>query len=388
MLFYLLSFLAYVRSRERRGSGLFVLSIFFYLFAVCSKPLMITLPLALILYDVLGDKRRIGLGRSILNKLPYALPLLLVALATVFLDPHRDMRFVYHGGGIYGTFRVMCVVLGDYLGMLVLPVNLSSLYLVELPSRVTEIRCLLPLVAIVALCAAAIAKRRDKGLFSFCVFWGAVSLLPVLQIVPMNVIKADRYLYLPSAAFSLICGSAVAGGLMRPRFRLVAAAVCAVVTLFAVLTMARNTVWRDSATLWGAVIAHSPESADAYNNLGIVYMRRRRYEEAEEMLKHALNLRPDFPSAHNNLANVYRLTGRYDEALAEFGRAMGLTRDAVYSANVYIGIGMVHEARGEYGRALEAYEKAAALNPVYLDDSLLVRRRDACRTNLLNPKSQ
>jgi tetratricopeptide (TPR) repeat protein len=78
------------------------------------------------------------------------------------------------------------------------------------------------------------------------------------------------------------------------------------------------------------------------------------------------------------------MTGRYDEALAEFGRAMGLTRDAVYSANVYIGIGMVYEAMGEYGKALDAYEKAEGLNPVYLDDSLLIRHRDACRARL-NP---
>ncbi len=389
MLFYLLSFLAYVRSRERRGGGLFSLSVCFYLCTICSKPLMITLPLALILYDVLGNGRRIGLGRSIPHKFPYALPLLPIAIATIFLDPHRDLRFVYHGGSIYGTMRAMCVVLGDYIRMLVLPVDLSSLYLVELPSRATEIRCLFPLVAIITLCIAAVARRRGKGLFSFCFFWGAVSLIPVLQIIPVNMIKADRYLYLPSAALCLLCGHAAAAGLLRPRFRLGAAAVCAVVTLFAVLTMARNTVWRDSATLWEAVIAHSPESADAYNNLGIVYMRRGRYEEAEEMLMQAVNLRSDFPSARNNLANVYRMTGRYDEALREFNRAMGLTRDAVYSANVYIGIGMVYEARGEYGRAIEAYEKAARLNPVYLDDSLLVQHRDACRGKIMtNTKAQ
>jgi hypothetical protein len=382
MLFYLLSFLTYVRGREKQGRGLFVLSVCFYLFAICAKPLMITLPLALILYDVLGNGRRSNLRQSILNKLPYALPLLLIALATVFLDPHRDLRFAYHGGGIYGTLCAMCVVVGDYLRMLVLPVNLSSLYMVDMPSRLTDVRCLFPLAVVVTLFAVAVVRRMDKGLFSFCVFWGAVSLIPVIQIVPLNIIKADRYLYLPTAAFSLLCGRAIASGLLRSRFRPWAAAVCAVVTLFAVLTIERNTVWRDSATLWGDVIAHSPESADAYNNMGIVYMRRGRYEEAEEMLMQAVTLRPDFPSARNNLANVYRVTGRYDEALEEFGRAMGLTRDAVYSANVYIGIGMVHEARGEYAKALEAYDKAAKLNPVYLDDSLLVRHRDACRAKI------
>jgi protein O-mannosyl-transferase len=380
MLFYLLSFLVYIRSREGRGRGLLWLSVLFYLCAIWSKPLMITLPLALILYDLLLADQRGGLRRSILNKIPYVLPLLLTALATIFLDPHRDMRFSYHGGSMYNTFLAMCTVLGDYLRMLMLPINLCSLYLVELPARVTEIRCLLPLAVIGTILAVAVATVRRAALFSFCVFWGAVSLIPILQLIPVNVIKADRYLYLPTAALCLLCGRAASSALLRPRFRPGALAVCAVVTLLAILTIARNAVWRDSATLWGAVIARNPESADAYNNLGIVYMQRGRNEEAEEILTHAVNLRPDFASAHNNLANVYRVTGRYDKALEEFNKAMGLTHDAVYSANVYIGIGMVHEARGEYSKALEAYEQAVRLNPVYLDDSLLRAHIGACRS--------
>ena len=380
MLFYLLSFLAYLRSREGRGREFLWLSVFFYLCAIWSKPLMITLPLALILYDVLLADQRSGLRGSILNKLPYLLPLLLTALATIFLDPHKDMHFSYHGGSMYSTFLAMSIVLGDYLRMLILPVNLSSLYLVEIPARITEIPCLLSLTAVAAMLVAAVATVRRAALFSFCVSWGAVSLIPVLQLVPVNVIKADRYLYLPTAALCLLCGRAAASALLRPRFRGGALAACAVVTLLAILTIARNTVWRDSASLWEAVIARNPESADAYNNLGIVYMQRGLYEEAEEILTHAVNLRRDFASAHNNLANVYRVTGRYDEALDEFNEAMGLTKDVVYSANVYIGIGMVHEAREEYGKALEAYEHAMRLNPVYLDDSLLREHIGSCRS--------
>lgn len=382
MLFYFLSFLVYLRGREWRRREFLWLSAFFYLCAIWSKPLMITLPLALILYDVLLADQRSSLRGSILSKLPYLLPLLLTALATIFLDPHKDIRFSYHGGSMYSTFIAMSIVLGDYLRMLILPVSLSSLYLVEIPARMTEIRCLLPLAAIVTIMAAAAAAARRAALFSFCVFWGVVSLIPVLQLVPVNVIKADRYLYLPTAALCLLCGRAASSALLRPRFRRGALAACAVVTLLAILTIARNTVWRDSATLWEAVIARSPESADAYNNLGIVYMQGGSYEEAEEILTHAVNLRGDFASAHNNLANVYRVTGRYDEALEEFNKAMGLTHDVVYSANVYIGIGMVHEARGEYGKALEAYERAVRLNPIYLDDSLLIEHRASCRDKM------
>ena len=391
---YLAAFLAYIRTRrahlnvpsgsaqdgEGEGRGFVWLSALLYLGAVWAKPLMITLPLALILYETL--LRRKSLPRALRRLLPFAVPLALTALAAVFLDPQNETCLPWHGGSPWATARVVLRVMGDYLRMLVFPVNLNALYLVVIPPRFLDVRCLLPLAAGALLVALALKRARSIPLFSFCVGWGIVSLLPVMQFIPSNVIKADRYLYLPSAALCLLCGAAWARAARGGRRVSWIAGLAAAVALLFALTVARCAVWRDSAALWESSVAQNPSNPDARNNLGIAYARARRYDDAAAELGRALSLRPDFPSARNNLANVYLLTGRYDDALRELEKATGLTRDIVYAANVYITMGIAWEKKGDCARALEAYEKASRLNPSYLDDSVLRARIAGCRKKL------
>jgi tetratricopeptide (TPR) repeat protein len=379
MLSYLLAFLAYLRGREQKQYAYLWLSSLFYFCALWSKPLMATLPLALILYDILPGRSRtpVKLGELIVTKLPYAVPLAATALTALTLDPHNEIGLRYHGGSAYATFLAMVIVLPDYLRMLLLPVGLNALYVVRIPGGLMNLPCLLSLAVLLLAAASALTSARKLPLLAFTVLWGVVSLLPVMQIVPVNIVKADRYLYLPTAALCLLYGGVLHA--LRPRRVGVAIAVLAAVTLLSVLTIARNTVWRDSVSLWEAVIMRDPSNADAYNNLGIALASNRDYAGAEQILKQALRLRTDFPSASNNLANVYRITGRYDMALDELQKAAGLARDIVYAASAYLNMGMVYEARGEYDKALDAYGEASRLNPVYLDDSALMERIAACR---------
>jgi len=377
---YLAAFLAYARDGDARHGAFRWLAALLYLGAVLAKPLMITLPLALILYETLLCRK--PLLRALRRLLPFAVPLVLTALAAVFLDPQNETRLPWHGGSPWATARVVLRVLGDYARMLAFPVNLNALYLVVIPSRFLDVRCLLPLAAGALLVALAIKGARSTPLFSFCVGWGIVSLLPVMQFIPSNVIKADRYLYLPSAALCLLCGAAWARAARGGRRVSWIAGLAAVVALLFALTAARCAVWRDSAALWESSVAQNPSNPDARNNLGIAYARARRYDDAAAELGRALSLRPDFPSARNNLANVYLLTERYDDALRELEKATGLTRDIVYAANVYITMGIAWEKKGDCARALEAYEKALRLNPAYLDDSMLRARIAGCRKKL------
>ena len=387
---YLAAFLAYLAGGRPRvssgaqgdggGGGGVWLGALLYMGAVWAKPLMITLPVALLLYET--ALRRWPLRRAIARLLPFAVPLILTALAALLLDPHNEIRRPWHGGGFDATARAVLRAAGDYLRMLVFPVRLNALYLVRIPARFLGIRCLLPLAALSLLIALALKRRRTGPLLTFCVGWGIASLLPVMQFIPSNVIKADRYLYLPSAALCLFCGAAWARAARRGLRTAWTGGLVAVVVLFFALTVARCAAWRDSAALWESSVAQNPSNPDALNNLGIAYARERRYAEAEEALRRALALRPDYPSARNNLANVFNLTGRYDEALGELGKAAGLVDDIVYAAQAHYTAGIAYEAKGDTARALEEYERAERLNPVYLDDSALRARIEGCRARL------
>ena len=64
-----------------------------------------------------------------------------------------------------------------------------------------------------------------------------------------------------------------------------------------------------------------PEVAEIHCDLAYNCYLQERWDEAEQGLRGAIALKPDFARAHNNLGLLLGRTGRADEALWEFGRA-------------------------------------------------------------------
>jgi cytochrome c-type biogenesis protein CcmH/NrfG len=53
-----------------------------------------------------------------------------------------------------------------------------------------------------------------------------------------------------------------------------------------------------------------PTHVEAHLTLGQVYMRQRRYAEAQAVLQRAIDLRPDYTQAHYQLFLAYSRTGQ------------------------------------------------------------------------------
>jgi protein O-mannosyl-transferase len=111
---------------------------------------------------------------------------------------------------------------------------------------------------------------------------GATSMALVLHVIPLNVnvIAADRFLYLPVAALAV--------GLARPIERLwqshrskVVLGAALLVVGFAVTTALRVQTWASEVVLWREAVAQStPAQPLARIELGSVLMRRGRFSEA------------------------------------------------------------------------------------------------------------
>jgi Flp pilus assembly protein TadD/peroxiredoxin len=159
------------------------------------------------------------------------------------------------------------------------------------------------------------------------------------------------------------------------------------------------------------VIAAKPENAEAYYNLGTLYLRRNSLREAEQCLRQTVQLRPNYPEAWNNLGMLAAQQGRAEEAVHNFQEALRL-RPAYATAllnlgNVYrrqenldeaekllgrafdsepenpevnYALGMLYARRDQGERAAQYLETAVALRPDYADalnnlGVLLVRER-------------
>lgn len=98
------------------------------------------------------------------------------------------------------------------------------------------------------------------------------------------------------------------------------------------LALAESGRWADAvqAYLRALAIPGYATPLAAYHNLGWAYYNLDRLAEAEESLKTAIRLDPEFASAHYHLGLVLLKTGRKNEARAAFVRARDLAPESEF----------------------------------------------------------
>jgi len=72
------------------------------------------------------------------------------------------------------------------------------------------------------------------------------------------------------------------------------------------------------------VLELNPGAAGALVNLGTIYYRLRRFEDAEKYYRRAIEADPEYPLAEFNLGNLYDEQGRLQDAFSHYRRALTL----------------------------------------------------------------
>ncbi len=186
-------------------------------------------------------------------------------------------------------------------------------------------------------------------------FWflaGLVLLLPSSSIFPADDLAADRRLYLPLIAWSVLLALALAR--LKPKWLWGAAAV------LMVLSFGRSQVWRSERALWEEAVRWAPSKVRPRIQLSRVVERQR----GLEVLLEARSMAPENALVAGELARRYLLLGRPAQALPEFGRALALApRDPLAHA----GRGLALLLLGQSGPAKEDFTRALELDPCLFD---------------------
>lgn len=124
----------------------------------------------------------------------------------------------------------------------------------------------LSLLVIAAILALAVLRFRTDRL----VFWSAgflgLTLLPTSNLIfPIGSIMAERFLYIPSIAFSI---AAAALAFRLANRNLAAGLLTAAIVLFAARTLARNRDWQDNLALFSHDAESAPASFKVHDTLG------------------------------------------------------------------------------------------------------------------------
>ncbi|HZO55151.1 MAG TPA: tetratricopeptide repeat protein [Bryobacteraceae bacterium] len=122
------------------------------------------------------------------------------------------------------------------------------------------------------------------------------------------------------------------------------------------IAMARK-MYREAIDYYRAA---TPESAIAWNKIGIAYHHLGDMEQAKRAYSRALKLDPKYAEALNNIGTVYYAQRSYRRAVSQYNKALKLSPN---SAGMWSNLGTAWFARKNYKRAAELYAKALALDP-------------------------
>ena len=80
----------------------------------------------------------------------------------------------------------------------------------------------------------------------------------------------------------------------------------------------RNGIWNSELELWTDCLKKSPNKDRPHYNLGNVFLKQGKYQEAVDEYSEALPINSNFAEAHYNLGNAYLMIGNRGLALKEY----------------------------------------------------------------------
>ncbi len=113
------------------------------------------------------------------------------------------------------------------------------------------------------------------------------------------------------------------------------------------------------------VVGKVPTCSDCYYNMGVSYVQKQAWPEAETAFKKTIELKPDHADAYSSLASVYNATKRFDEAVAASAKAAELSggaaaggggnAEALYNQGVILWNAQKYvEAKAQFEAAIKA----------------------------------
>jgi len=248
------------------------------------------------------------------------------------------------------------VLAADYVGALLLPVNLNYFHIFHPVGSLTPA----VLVSMLVLAAGAVIFFRVRApLVAFGLFWIAVTLAPALNLtgVGQNVF-AERYLYLPSAGFCWIAAWAW-NQFAASKGAWATAGGAALLLLGAGIAIARNRDWRDDYTLFQVTLRQSPSSGWLHNWMASAHVERNEFAQALAEERLAVRYEPGVAAFHENLGNILLVTDPR-AAAAEFQKLLALQPDR---AQNHADLGLALEASGKLADAAGEFQTALRLEP-------------------------
>jgi hypothetical protein len=285
VLLSLISYSKYVLKKENKKTGkerlYYISSLIFFILALMSKPMAVTLPFILIILDIypfqrFSFKERVWTQmKLVIEKLPFVFFSIISIILTIIAQ--------LSGGAITSlktysvSFRIVTAVRGlsFYLEKMVFPIHLSPFY--PLPKNISLLspEYVFSMILVTSISIFCIwSWKRGRKIYTAIWAYYIVTLLPVIGIVQLgNQAAADRYFYIPSIGPFFLIGLGISTAWKRYYSKersvfiskkIMVFILISALSLLSMLTLNQIKVWSNSIALWSYELERYPDFWLAY----------------------------------------------------------------------------------------------------------------------------
>ncbi len=123
-----------------------------------------------------------------------------------------------------------------------------------------------------------------------------------------------------------------------------------------------NTLSTNSGT--PQYVDHTPQNSIDWNELGNSYASSRKFDNAIEAYKKAIEMNPKYGQPYSNLGFIYYRLGKNDVAILLYKKSIDFLDTPEDKAVSWNRLGDAYRRLGDYGNASAAYQKASEMAPV------------------------
>jgi tetratricopeptide (TPR) repeat protein len=411
-LFYILSLICFTKILEKgKRFCYFSLSLLFFILALASKPIAVTLPAIILFFDY------IILSNYDINKVKtrkYYHIILWIILITYLI-----YRYFYLGGfgdieisseirlSRYPYLIIQPYIILKYFKLLLFPSGLCIYHYIMPSSNIFKPQILISILVVVSIFVFTFInykKRKfESKLIIFSILWFFITLSPSSTIFPTAIVLSERRLYLSGYGFYLLMIFLYFFVVIRTKKNnYIYYPIILYIATLSVFTIKRNKLYQEPAIMWQEAIFEYPQNFMAHLYLGNIYKEKKEYsnaipefqkalyiiqnedqqqyeklynfheilgwlyKEQNEYIKaieeyqQAIVLNPENYKAHNNLGLLYYYQKDYTKAMQAYKKAINLNPENV---NAYANLGLLYHEQKEYIKAIQKYQKAINIDP-------------------------
>jgi tetratricopeptide (TPR) repeat protein len=372
MLFLLLALAAYSWYASKRTALRYAVLIILYALGLAAKPMVVTLPVLLLLWDY-WPLQRVPSGRqtppTFFRLVAEKIPLLAMAAASSWIT----LRAQRSGGALSNTEllplgqRIENAIYSyvAYVGKGVWPARLAVFY-PHPEGSLAAWKVIGAALLIISVTIVAWIYRERRRYLLMGWLWYLVAMIPMIGIVQVGrQAMADRYAYLPFVGLFIIavwtCGELFAS--MKVSVFAQVSIAAAVLLAYACTAFLQIHYWRNSYTLFSHAVAVTSRNGIAEVNLGTALVEMGRPDLAMTHFQAAAEYVPRLATAHYNLGILQQQLNRPDAARREYELAIQYSSDANETAQSHNNLGFLLLDLNDPEAAIEHFSAALRNHP-------------------------